>query len=155
MIVRSLCNSCFQPFQLLLQASDVDLVKQVADEEGRTCLCPRLCGGRINLMGDPVIADMAKDQRLREPIDLTGKQLYQAINGMGLPDEVPKHVLTVEAMLKSNKVVGTVMEEVNNRIYLHELVLSNGITIHLAAGQRGAQVLRLTKGDADGTRNHR
>lgn len=151
MILLSLCNSCFQPYQVLLQPSDVELVKQVADEGGQSCPCPRLCGGKINLIGDATISAMGKDRRLKDPIHITGRQLYQAVNGLGLPDEIPTDALVVDSLLKSNKLTGSVVEEVNGRLYLHELKLENGITIHLAAGQRGAQVLKMTKERTSGT----
>lgn len=144
MIINSLCNSCLQPFQILLESGDADLIRQLSEaDEGRMCLCPRLCGGKINLFGDPTISVMA--DKLREPMTLTGKELYKAVNGMGLPDEVPKDVEVVKALLKSNKVADLYLEEINGRLFLHELKLENGYTVHLAAGARGAQVLKVTK----------
>lgn len=151
MIINSLCNGCFQPFQLLVEPNDVHLVKEIADEAGDTCPCPRLCGGRINLVGDPVIGAMAKDRRLKQPMSITGKQLYQAVNGMGLPDEVPKSGEVVNAILIANNVVKASWEEdPSGNIYLHELTLKNGMVVHLTSGARGAQVLKVTKGAENG-----
>lgn len=145
MIIYSLCNTCLQPFNLIIETVDVHLVKQITDEDGTCCPCPRLCGGNINLVGDTVISDMGKSRMLRDPLTLTGQQLYQAVSGLGMPDEVPTTVDTVDSFLRGNPVVKTVLEEKNGAIYLHELHLQSGLVVHLASGLRGAQVLKITK----------
>lgn len=123
----------------------MELLKQVSTEEGKMCPCPRLCGGSINLVLDPTIVAMSTDKRLRDPILLTGTELYQAVNGMGLPDEIPKDPIVVQSLLKSSAIAAVVVEEVNGKIYLHEMILDTGVTIHLGSGQRGAQIIKLTK----------
>lgn len=143
MILRSLCNSCFQPFELLLEASDIELVKQISDEHGHTVPCPRLCGGRINIVGEPNIGAMA--EKLKQPMHINGKQLYQAVNGMGLPDELPQSHAALSALLRANKVVGIDLEEWGGKFYIHELKLEGGVTVHLSAGAKGAQVLKVTQ----------
>ena len=153
MIVRSLCNSCFQPYELMLEVSDIDLMKQIADDKGHTVPCPRHCGGRINIVGEPNIGAMT--EMLKQPLHISGKQLYQAVNGLGLPDEVPQSKVALESMLKANKVVDVVLEEWGNHFYLHELVLDNGVVYHFASGQKGAQVLKVTQERKDGSGNHR
>lgn len=149
MIINSLCDSCLQPFQLIVEPADVSLVKEISDEEGAFCPCPRLCGGSINLIGDqninPVIAAVTQDRRTREPMTLTGRQLYQAVNGMGLPDEIPKSVEVVDSMLRANKVTKVLLEEHGGKLYLHELHLENGSVVHLASGIKGSQVLKVTR----------
>lgn len=145
MIINSLCNSCLQPFRLIIEPADVSLVKEISDENGETCPCPRLCGGSINLVGDQVIKSMSEDRRLREPMVVSGKQLYQAVMGIGLPDEVPKSVETVDSLLRANRVVKVSIEEHDGRLYLHELQLENGSVVHLASGMKGAQVLKVTR----------
>lgn len=150
MIIYSLCNSCFQPFELIVETAEVPLIKDIADEEGSTCPCPKLCGGAINLVGEPTLTSMATDKRLKQSITLTGKQLYQAVHGMGLPEEIPRTSDTVDVVLRANKVAKTVTEEVDGRVYLHELHLDNGTVLHLASGTRGALVLRIAKGASNG-----
>ena len=144
MIVRSLCNRCFQPFHILLEAGDAGLLKEISlEDEGRMCRCPRLCGGKINLVGSPAIDELASI--LREPMTLTGKELYVAVHGLGLPDEIEKNPEVIKSLLVANKVVAAEVEEVQGRLYLHELKLDNGLTVHLSSGARGAQVLKVTK----------
>lgn len=152
MIIRSLCNSCFQPFELLIQPSDVELVKQLADEEGHTAPCPRLCGGRINLVGDPNIDGMRS--KLKEPIHVTGLQLFQAVNGLGLPDEVPKDEVTIDSILKTNRVLSIDLDRSGDSYYLLRLKLENGISIHFTGSPRGARVLKITKEKADVSPEH-
>lgn len=146
MIVRSLCNTCLQRFELLLKPGDAPLLRQIAQESGKFCPCPRLCGGMINLQHDPAIEQLQEGPRLRDPMTLTGAQLYQAVNGAGLPDEIPKDEAVIDSLLRANHIVKCALEHVGDRIYLHELHLSNGSVIHLAAGGRGAQVLKVTRG---------
>lgn len=148
MIIASLCNTCFQPFRINLQPEDVHLVKQIADDEMTVCSCPRLCGGKINLVS---MQEITSSKLLKEPMSITGRELYQAVNGAGLPDEIPKDELIVEALLKSSEVVGVYMETHQNRVYLHELRLKNGATIHLSSGSRGASVVKITKDAGNGT----
>lgn len=156
MIIMSLCNSCLQPYQVLVEPSDIPLIKQIADDTGHTCPCPRLCGGVINLVGDDTINAMVNDRRLKESVRITGKELYQAINGLGLPDEVPASFDTVEAMLRAFPTEKVVMQDVHGKVYLHEIHLKNEVVIHLGSGAHGAQVLKMTKKRRiqDGVGNH-
>lgn len=145
MIINSLCNTCLQPFVLTMTSDEARLVKQITDESGHTAPCPRLCGGHINLIGDPIISSMAEDRRLRDPMSISGLELYQAVGGMGLPDEIPKDLTVIESLFKAGTLSGVSVEEVNGKFYLHEIRLSNGAIFHLAAGSRGAQILKITK----------
>jgi len=144
-IINSLCNSFLQPYQILVETRDIGLLRQIASDDGGMAPCPRLCGGAINLVGDPTITAMTSDPRLKQPMKITGTELYRAVNGAGLPDELPQSRETVEAILKANKVVEVKVEELNGKLYLHEMSLENGLTIHLASGIRGAQVLKVTR----------
>lgn len=146
MIIPSLCNTCLQPYQILVEAHEVPLLKQIATDDGEACPCPRLCGGMISLVRDPVLTTMAEDKRLKTPMAITGVQLYQAVSGLGLPDEVPKDERTVESLLLANKVEKVDIEVQNEKLYLHEIHLSNGTVLHLGAGLKGAQILRVSKG---------
>lgn len=150
MIIHALCNSCLQKFDLIVEPSQVHLVKEISDENGETCPCPRLCGGRINLFGDGLIQQMGAVPGLRDPISITGKQLYQAVNGLGLPDEIPKNREVIDSLLRSQKIVSTVIDELDGKVFIHELRLEDGLTIHLAAGLRGAQVFKITKETKNG-----
>jgi len=142
MIINSICSTCFQPYKLLVQASDVELVKQVATNEGRSSPCPRLCGGEINLVGEPNVVEEAV---LRDPVELTGLQLFQAVGGLGLPDEIPKDLIVLKAIFNAHKIVSVDMEEAHGNFYLNELRLDGGVTIHLSSGARGARILKITK----------
>ena len=142
MIINSVCSTCLQPFKILIQVSDIELVKQVSTNEGRTCPCPRLCGGEINLTGEP---ELIAGIRLREPMELTGLQLFQAVGGLGLADEIPKDVAVIDALLKTNRILSVDVQEANGNFYLNELRLEGGLIVHLSSGARGARVLKITK----------
>lgn len=150
MIVNAFCQTCLQPFVLLIQASDVELVKSISTNEGRTCPCPRLCGGEINLTGSVTVREGVK---LRDPVELTGLQLFKAVGGLGVPDEIPKDPAVIDALLKTKKVVSVDLEEFSGNFYLNELRLEGGITVHLASGARGARVLKITKESPHGSVN--
>lgn len=143
MIVKSLCTTCFQPYTLLVQPSDLELVKQIAINEGRSCPCPRLCGGEINLTGEPIIPE--GKLHLRDPVELTGRQLFQAVNGLGLPDEVPKDLTVIDSLLKAYKVLAADVQEFDGNFYLHNIQLEGGVTMHLTSGARGARILKITR----------
>lgn len=144
MIVFSVCNSCFESYQLTIMPGDVELVRQIMDKTGRIAPCPRLCGGAINVVGDPTIQEMS--ERINKPrVCITGKELYQAVNGAGLPDEIPKELLVITTMLKNNKIIASDIEHANGKFYIHELTLENGVTLHFSGGPRGAQLLKMTK----------
>lgn len=142
MILRAACNSCYSRFDVTISPGQGGLIAGLAGEDGMA-RCPRECGGRVNLTNDPGIDSLAS--LLKAPIHLTAEEFYQVVNGMGLPDEVPNSLELVESLLRSNSVTGVKLEQVNDRIYLHELHLGNGATIHLTAGGRGAQVLKVTR----------
>ncbi len=127
-----------------MEPGDTELMKTMMDE-ALTVSCPRLCGGRINVVNSVGVMTMAMAPGLRPPMSLTAKELFRAVKGGGLPDEIEKDPVTIQALLKSSPVVEAVVEEVNGKVYLHELKLAAGTTIHLASGLRGAQVLKITK----------
>jgi hypothetical protein len=153
MIVFSLCNTCWQSYDLLIESGDAPLIKEISDEQGHTCACPRLCGGVINLVGNPIYKEAMKRKNIAPTMSLTAKSLYKAVNGLGLPDELPKSQEIVESMLKANRIAEVSLEEINGKFYIHELRLENGVTLHLSSGIRGAQVLKMTKENKDGPRN--
>jgi len=150
MIINSVCSTCLQPFKILIQVSDLELVKQISTNEGRTCPCPRLCGGEINLVGEP---ELIEGIRLRDPMELTGLQLFQAVGGLGLADEIPKDTTVIESLFKACKVVSVDLEEVGGNFYLHEIRLEGGVVVHLSSGARGARVLKITKEAPHGSGN--
>jgi hypothetical protein len=129
----------------LLDPGDLQLIRQIANDSGNAVPCPKLCGGTINVIMDPGISVLASDPRLRNPINLTGKQLYKAVMGAGLPDELPTDANVVYGLLQSIEVKSALVEKIGSDVYLHELKLAGGITIHLAAGPRGAKVLKIVK----------
>lgn len=145
MIINSLCNTCYQAYEILVEVSDVELIKQIrVDDTGHTAKCPRLCGGFINLVGDAVIDQMSQDPRLKDPIRISGKELYQAVNGLGLPDEVPMNKDTIEMLLKT-QMESFAVDATNGKFYISELRFEGGRTLHLTSGPYGAQVLKITK----------
>lgn len=149
-MVHALCQSCLQPYRLMISPEEVPLIRQISENGGHTAPCPRQCGGSINLVGDPAIDALTENARLKDPMTITGTELYRAVNGSGLPDELPKNVETIEAMLVAHKVEGVVIEAaVDGRMYLHELHLANGTAIHLTSGLKGAEVLKITRRGAN------
>ena len=40
MIIPSLCNTCLQPYQILVEAHEVPLLKQIATDDGEACPAP-------------------------------------------------------------------------------------------------------------------
>lgn len=142
MIILSLCQSCLQQYEILIEASDLPLLKEISDEHGHTCPCPRLCGGSINLVGNSV-ADVFRTKQLKPEISLGGKDLYKAVKGLGLPDEIALDTSVLKNLVQNTE--SAIFEEYNGKIYLHELKIMGGIIIHLAAGLKGAQVLKITK----------
>jgi hypothetical protein len=144
MIVNSLCNTCYQVYEIRSEPEDTHLLKELMRED-LTATCPRLCGGRINIVSSVSISALAQDPRLRPPLPISVRELFKAVKGAGLPDEIPKSYEFVEALFKSTPVKSVSLEQDGNRIYLHEVHFENGSVLHLSAGLRGAQVLKITK----------
>ena len=148
MLIHSLCDKCYQSFKLVLEPADLELVKQVSDAQGFSAPCPKLCGGRINLVGNPSwggIRFYAGDA-----MTVTGKEFYKAVMGGGLPQELPKSAGEIESILKSGKITDMLMEVYNDQVYLHELEIDKETIIHLCSGAKGAQILKITKRHKDG-----
>ena len=144
MIIRSLCNTCFQVFEIRTEPEQTPLLKALIAED-LTCACPRLCGGRINIVNSTNIDALAGDPRLKPPLPLSVPELFRAIRGAGLPDEIPQSFELGVALFKAHPVKSVMMEQDGKNIYLHEIRFEDGSVMHLAAGQRGAQVLKITK----------
>lgn len=146
MIFMTLCNSCMQPYQIHVKPEEVSLIDQIVkDPKIRVCDCPRLCGGEILLEKDDTLHKMATDPRAKAPLHLTGTQLYQAVNGMGCPDEIPRDSSVLEALLRTYTITGVAVRDADGSVFLDRLVLSNGTSVHLISGGGGAQVLKITK----------
>lgn len=152
MMILSLCNTCLQSYQITVGLTERDLIRRIADDAGHTCPCPRLCGGSINLVGDSTITASISDPRLKSPMRISGTELFKAVKGLGLPDEIEMHIELIGPMLKTG-VKDYKLEKVFDKIYLTELKLENGITLHLTSGPHGAQVLKMTKERAHGSGN--
>lgn len=147
MIILSVCRTCLQPYEITVSLKEIPLLKQITDERGETCPCPRLCGGDINILPDMDITQLLGATKLREKMPLTGTELYRAVKGLGLADEVPKSPELVHALLTGRKTVSVELETVGSQVFLHEIRLEGGVTLHLAAGARGSQVLKITRGN--------
>jgi hypothetical protein len=142
-ILNTHCDKCFQAFEIDLNSTEVPMLQDLVDEN-KTVSCPRGCGGRVPMSDDE------NALRGRHPIHLSGLSLYQALHGAGLPDEIPCDINVLAALLKANTVINVSVEEHNKKIYLHEIDMSDGSTIHLAAGLKGALVMKITKKVPDG-----
>lgn len=145
MIVHALCNTCLQRFELRVQPGDAALLKQLADEHGLT-QCPRLCGGKINLANpsNEAFRAMMAHPGLKDPVPLLVSELYKAVHGGGMPDEVPQSFELAAALFKAHPVESVFLEQDGSSIYLHEIRFGH-CTLHLSAGRRGAQVLKITR----------
>jgi hypothetical protein len=140
--VRAICNHCFTRFEIRLDVQrDATLLKQIAPTE-MVCDCPRNCGGKINLTNDEGLDRLQAP--LAPPLSISVTELYQALHGFPLPDEVPKDRVVIKSLLQG-QVRDAVVEEHNGRFYLHEILMQSGVVLHLAAGGRGAQVFKITK----------
>jgi hypothetical protein len=144
MTFLSLCNTCLESFLLTVAPGDADLVKQVESAPG-LCPCPRRCGGMINTAMMAEFEHMqGRSSLTKNPIEISAKDLYGAVYGNGLPDEIPTDPMVVDALLRANQIVGTDVEKVGGAVYIHGLKLSNGLAIHLSGGM-GPRVVKITK----------
>lgn len=142
MIIHTLCNACLQAYELWVESGDIGLMKQlVPDGQVPMCPCPRLCGGQILLGENPLVGD----PRLRTPLKISVKELFKAVKGAGLPDEVPKSADLIQALFKGYNVTGIKVEQVGDEVYLHEVMFENGNTVHLGYGPKGARIFKITR----------
>lgn len=140
---RTVCNTCIHGFEVVVTPEDSSLFESLVGAT-KTCKCPKLCGGSILLTNDYLLIDMYDkvDRKTR----ITASELYKAVHGVGLPDEIVKDAIVVESLLKANLIDAVKTEERNGRVYIHEIALDNGVSLHLAAGSAGAVVFKITKG---------
>jgi hypothetical protein len=144
--IHSLCNSCLQAYDLEFTSVDKDLIGQIEVQAGMA-RCPRHCGGLINIGPVQEFKHVVTEgnRLFKDPIHLTAQELYAAIYGNGLPDEIPRDIDVVESLMIAHKVVGTTLEMApTGEIYLHSLKLSNDVTVHLGGGM-GPRVVKITK----------
>ena len=143
MIKYSLCNTCFQGYEIQVYPDTTHLLRDLIEEDG-CCPCPKDCGGRVNLLDSPEIKALATDPRLVS-IQLDIKEFFRAVMGAGLPDEIPTSPEAVDALLRTHRVVKTEVHQVGKFIALSRLVLENGLSLHLASGHGTAIILKITK----------
>jgi hypothetical protein len=138
---NGLCNSCFQRYVLTVRPQERGLL---AGYEDKGLLdCARGCGGKV-IFGQDAAA-MAEGAQLAPPLHVTATEYYKALGGMGLPDEVTDDPDLIEALFKAHRVDSVMLELAMGRIFIHEIRLENGMTVHLSAGAKGAQVLKVTR----------
>ena len=134
----SICNKCFQRYQLIEKDEDQHLLLELREVKPRVT-CPRCNHGHCNLVLVPEL------EKIKGPcLSLTIKQFYQATHGMGLPDEMLP-ATELNHFLLNRELSDAVLEERNGKVYLHELAFKDGTVVHLSAGLFGAQVLKVTK----------
>jgi hypothetical protein len=132
------CATCKSAFEIRFEKpSDISLLSHMLVNGQVDCVCPRKCTGRI--------AQQAQFAEGVFPLSVTVQELFQAVSGMPLPDEVPKSAIFVLSLLKSERVLEARCEEEGGSIFLHSITLTNGCTIHLCASGRGPQVLKITR----------
>ena len=146
MLIHSLCNTCFQRYELRMEPKDIPLLRQLTGNDYSVVPCPRLCGGMLNVVHSAQIKKLVQDPRLKEPLPITVQELFKAVKGGGLPDEIPKSYELAVSLFKAHPVKSVFMEQDGKDIYLHEVRFENGSIIHLAHGARGAKVLKITRG---------
>lgn len=91
------------------------------------------------------IAALSTDPRLKPPLPITAKELFKAVKGAGLPDEIPLNADVVRLQFKASAVDTIATQEHGQRVYLHEIHFADGNVMHLSSGLRGAEVLKITK----------
>lgn len=155
MTFLSICNRCFQSYELTILPKDRELMSQIEDPTSFT-KCPRHCGGLINLYPVVEFSELQGNALSKDPMQLTAKELYAAFYGSGLPDELPRRTEIVESLLKANTITAVKLEQADETsgIYLHAIELANGLTIHLGGGI-GPRVVKITKEMKNGTSDHR
>jgi len=149
-ILRSACETCFQRFLISIEEDAVGLLSDLKGDDD-LCMCPRLCGGMINVSRDSAIElviDSLSSKQVKEPIHLTVKELYRAVHGGGLPDELPKSGYATNKLLEGQIIKKVVLDDRGDgEVYLQELVLGNGLIIHMSSGLFGAQILKIVEGE--------
>lgn len=149
MIQKSLCSRCYQAFIISFENGDSVLFEQMQPEYtkdkpiGNWVVCPRKCGGFLTPLNDAEVR--LKSPAFSHAMSVTVKELYKAVFGGGLPDEVPKDLDAINALLLVHRVNETILEEVNGFFYLHGLKLNNGFTVHLGGSPHGACIVKITK----------
>lgn len=146
-LIRSVCNTCFQAYVLRISDSEKSLLSEILDASGESCPCPRNCGGSIPLQNSQEFTDM--HAILREPLSITGTELYQAVNGLPLPDEVVKDLEVVKHLSRPENVKYITLSEHDGQVYVSDISLNDGMKLHLTAGPRGALLFKITKQDRE------
>lgn len=136
MRIELMCNSCAQRFSVWVKGEqDKNLINSITKEDG-LITCPRLCGGQVTSMD-------VRAPGMKDAMSLTAQELFTAVQGAGLRDELEKNPYVIEALLKAG-IKSVDIETHQDKIYIHEIKV-NGSTIHLTAGIKGAMVLKVTK----------
>lgn len=94
-----------------------------------------------------VLPDMLRSQaNVLEQVELTPEELFRAMGGFGLPEEIGFAPEMVRALLLSSKVVGMSADKVvSGRVILDRLDLEDGTSLHLASSRQGPVVFKVTR----------
>ena len=112
--------------------------------------CVRQCGAKMTRIpgGEWETWKSSHDEGILKLYELSMAELFRAMSGFGLPDELQVEPEYVKALLLSNPITDLLLQRSDSgRTVIKRLDLKNGLSIHLASSPRGATVYKITRGD--------
>jgi hypothetical protein len=142
-VITLACVNCLLAMRTTGEFSEVDyLIGIKCDWYPDRYPCPRSgCFGKMTLTD--VIEPRLLDQL--EVHDLTPQEVFQALQGMGLPKERACTVEDVHAVLHGQRVIFLDLQSVPNstRSVLHSFTMESGQRVFLGSSPQGAVVYRI------------
>lgn len=144
------CDSCLQVIRV--QGDPEELCRLIAQNPTWKDRLPCVnsgCSGPLKLLTEDVLALLSNvlEPGLIGVVDLTPREMFQALCGFGLPEEVGQAPEVVVALLRSTSISDVAVRiSPSGRTIIDRLDLSNRLSIHLAASPDGAVAFKITRG---------
>jgi hypothetical protein len=142
-----ICSGCGAVFRVLetdpMSSDCVQLVGPKSEWWPDRYTCPR-CGAQAAGADEN---SLPRSVQTASVVDLTPIEMFSAMSGFGLPDELPSSVENIAETLKGSPVKRVVGQNVPNtgRCSVDFIELVNGVRVYFGASVHGAVVYRIVK----------
>jgi len=88
----------------------------------------------------------AREAGLAKEVEVSAGEFRRLLEGGELPESLEPSEESVRAMLLAHEIVSVSLgSSVSGRVLIDDLILSNGVTLHLGVSPHGAVVYRMTR----------
>lgn len=143
MIICSGCGAVYRVFDTIEGGDNEQLIGPLSEWWPDKYTCPR-CGAQAAGAEEALLP---RSVQTSDIVDLTPIEMFSALNGFGLPEELPTSVENLTEVLRSSAVKRVVGSNVPNtkRCVVDFIELESGVKVYFGASTHGAVAYRVVR----------